>query len=64
MVKQYRVGGWSLLKMRGKGKVAGHQSQLSRLEDLLEDQEQLGVLDKKVEQMWKMDSSYESNSLS
>ena len=50
--------------MRGKGKVAGHQSQLSRLEDLLEDQEQLGVLDKKVEQMWKMDSSYESNSLS
>ena len=37
--------------MRRKGKVVGHQSQLKSWEDLLEDQEQVEVLDKKVEQM-------------
>ena len=37
--------------MRRKGKVVGHQSQLKRQEDLLEDQEQVEVLDKKVKQM-------------
>ena len=62
--KAVRGRGWSLLKMRRKGEVVGIRASWVGWRTCWRTKNRWGVLDKKVEQMWKIDSTYESNSFS